>query len=402
MNRGAKPPAVVLGGVGGALSVARSLSRYGVRVHVLGDGPSLVGASRHCAEFVDLGDDDGLQERWLERLADGPHGAVVLPVGDDGLELVARHRSWLDERGYIPVEANDEVLLAMLDKYRTYELATRARVAAPPTTLIFSPSDAATAAEEVGFPCALKPLHSHRFSRHFNVKVFVAEEREELAGIVARTSALGLEMLATAIVPGGDERYCSYYTYIDDRGEPIFHFTKRKIRQYPIHFGLGTYHLTDWSPEVAAEGLRFCQEIGLRGLANVEFKRDPRDESLQLIECNHRFTAVNEIVRLAGIDLAVLTYDRLLGRPVPRMQRYRTGVRLWSQLEDLSAAKAYRRAGEVSYRAWLGSLLHRQHSYFFEWRDPGPTLLSFARKLRRRVGRVAGGRPVARLLKTRS
>jgi D-aspartate ligase len=367
--------------------VVRSLSRYGVRVHVLADRSSLVGASRHCAELVDLGTGDDRQDRWREWLAKGPRGAVVLPVGDDGLELVARQRSWLKESGYIPFEADDEVLLAMLDKHRTYELAARAGVATPASTLVSSPSDADSVAEEVGFPCALKPLHSHLFSRHFDAKLFLVGGREELAELVARTSSLGLAMLATAIVPGGDERYCSYYSYIDERGEPLFHFTKRKVRQYPIHFGLGTYHLTDWNPEVAAEGLRFFQGVGLRGLANVEFKRDSRDETLKLIECNHRFTAANELVRLAGIDLAVLTYNRLLGQPLPKPARYRTGVRFWSQLDDVKAARAYRRAGELSYRAWFLSLLHRQHSYFFDWRDPGPTLLSWRRKAARRLRR---------------
>ena len=65
-SQGGKLPAVVLGGVGGSLSVVRSLSRHGVRVHVLADTSSLVSASRHCHEFVDLGSGGNMQDRWRE------------------------------------------------------------------------------------------------------------------------------------------------------------------------------------------------------------------------------------------------------------------------------------------------------------------------------------------------
>ena len=89
-------------------------------------------------------------------------------------------------------------------------------------------------------------------------------------------------------IPGGDDRHCSYYTYIDETGNPLFHFTKRLLRRHRANEGGATYHITDWNPEVAEKGLRLLQHVGLRGLGNVEFKRDPRDGELKLIEVNAR------------------------------------------------------------------------------------------------------------------
>lgn len=380
------PPAVILGGAGGALSVTRSLSHHGVRVHVLGYDSSLARASRHCAEFVDLGYGDGVQDRWMEWLEQGPRGAVVLPVGDDGLELVASHRSRLESLGYIPIEADDEVLKGLLDKQRTHELAVAAGVEVPATMTVGSAADAATVTETIGFPCALKPMHPHHFGNHFSPqKLFVLDGPEQLEETLRVTTTLGLQMVATEIVVGNDDQHFQYYTYIDRDGEPLCALTLRKVRQYPIHFGLGTYFITEDNPEVVAEGLRFCREIGLRGLANVEFKRDSRDGRLKLIECNHRFTAVNELVRTAGIDLATLTYDYLLDRPVERVPEYRVGARFWRPIEDYRAAREYRRAGELSLPVLVESLLlHRKRHYFFSWGDPGPTLYSFWTKLKNR------------------
>jgi predicted ATP-grasp superfamily ATP-dependent carboligase len=379
------PPVVVLGGMGASLSITRSLARHGVRVHVLGEPGGLVAKSRSCAEFVDFGFEAGIQDRWMEWLGTGPRGAVLLPVGDDGVELIGRNRPRLEELGYVPVEADDEVMLAMLDKQRTRELADLVGTPTPATLPVRGPEDADAVAERIGFPCALKPLHSHLFARHFPVKVFTVGDERELGETLARTAAVGLEMIATEVIPGGDDRYRAYYTYLDQDGEPLFHFTKSKVRQHPIHFGLGTYFKTDWNPRVVEEGLRFCQAIGLRGLANLEFKLDPRDGVLKLIECNHRFTAVNEIVRQAGIDIATMVYDHLVGNPIARMPSYRSGVRLWSPLEDFKAAREYRAEGDLTYLGWALGLLHPQHTYFFEWRDPEPTLYSFGLKLKRRL-----------------
>ena len=55
----------------------------------------------------------------LDWLARGPRSGVVLPRDDEGLELVAGHRETLTGLGYIPIEADDAVLLRMLHKRET-------------------------------------------------------------------------------------------------------------------------------------------------------------------------------------------------------------------------------------------------------------------------------------------
>ncbi len=381
----ANPPAVILGGHANAVSVARSLNTAGATVYAVGDGTSPVRHSRACAGFWDLGGGSDVQGRWLEWLEHGPRGAVLLPCNDDGLELVARNRSVLLDLGYIPVEANDDVLLAMLDKDQTYALAAKAGIGVPRTVTLTGRRDLEDAAHTIGFPSALKPRDSHVFQRRagMSVKVVVVRDAAELRANFERLDRLGLRMILTEIIPGPDDAYSSYYGYLDEDARPLLHFTKRKIRQYPIGFGLICYQVTEWDDDVARLGLQFFQGAGVKGLANVEFKRDVRDGGLKLIECNHRFTAANEIVRIAGIDLALFTYNRLIGRTGPRVDTYRTGVRMWHPIEDVRALREYRRRDGLSFRAWTTSLLHRQHFPMFRWSDPNPTLAELFRKFRK-------------------
>jgi D-aspartate ligase len=385
---GANPPAVILGGTVTALSVARSLADAGVTVYVLDHRDSPARVSRLCSTFVDVGSDQ-MQDRMLQWLRSGPRGAVLLACGDEGLELIARRRQELLELGYIPMEADDDVLLAMLDKQRTDQLAREHGIPSPRVLPLRDQADVETVTREFGYPCVLKPVHSHIFARRVKsgAKVLSVDGPAELAAELERMSEVGVEMLVIEVITSSDDEYVSYYSYLDEHGEPLFHLTKRKIRQYPVRFGSGTYHAMTRDPEVAEAGLRFLQAVGLRGLGNVEFKRDGRDGQLKLIECNARFTMSNELIRTAGVDLALFVYNRLLGRSTPPADGYRDDLRLWDPIHDVLALRQYRRSGELSLGRWAASLLRRQCFQTARIDDPLPALTGVTRMIRQAGGK---------------
>src|SRR5262249_29261344 len=196
-----------------------------------------------------------------------------------------------------------------------------------------------------------------------------------------------LRMMVTEIIPGPEDAYWSLHTYLDEAGQPLAQLTKRKLRQNPVGFGMGSYHVTEWNEEVARVGLQFCRGVGILGMATPEFKPDARDGRLKLIECNHRFTMSNELVRRVGINLPLLAYERLLGLPVRQPSGYRDGVYLWSPGQDAKAFLEARRRGEMTLREWIGSLLHRQHFALFDKHDPGPLLVSLRKRVLRLITR---------------
>jgi D-aspartate ligase len=379
-----RPPAILLGGGVTGLAVARSLSSAGVDVFALGEASDPLRRSRSVRYFAEIAGGADAPERCLTWLERGPREGVVLPCQDDGLELVAHHRAELVDLGYQPIEANDEVLLAMLDKERTYELAREVGIPVPQTAVVTSVEETTAAAAQIGYPCALKPRHSHLFGPHFpGKKAFVVRSEEELWSRLASTEGLGLELIVTEIVRGADDSFVSYYSYLDENGEPLFDVTKRKVRTFPPGFGVGSYHLTEWMPEVAEVGLRFLQGVGVRGLAVPEFKLSSRDGRLTLIECNHRFTMATEQLRACGVDLALFTYNRLVGLPTPTVNSYRAGVGLWFPLRDARAFVRYRRHGELTFGAWVRSLLRPQRFPIASLSDPGPSIGEAVRKAQR-------------------
>jgi predicted ATP-grasp superfamily ATP-dependent carboligase len=378
-------PVVLAGGAANALSAARTLWRVGVPVDALLDGVAgaTVRTSRACRRVFEPPPGAPVVDAWRDHLLQGSEPAVVLPCSDHGLELVARHRPELVAAGHRPVEAADDVVLALLDKDRTYELARELGVPAPLTATLHEPSDL-DALDDFLFPCAVKPVHSHVYSHRFRprAKGALVRDRHEVADIVGPALDEKIAMLVTEVVEGTDE-CSSYYTYLTPEGVPLTHFTKVKLRQYPTRFGLGTYHMTKWDDEVARLGLRFFLGVGLRGIGNVEFKRDARDGVLKIIEANPRITNANELVRAAGIDLVRLAYARTVGASPPAVDSFRDGIGLWFPLDDLRALRDYRADGELTTAAWIRTLLHRQVHSELDWADPMPAVTSLSGRARR-------------------
>ncbi len=382
------PPAVILGGRGTAVPVARRLAAAGIDVYALGRACDPVAWSRFRSAFVGLGDGDGAQERWLEWLREGPRGAVLVPCADEGLELVASRHRELRELGYRLPEGDPKVMLAMLDKRETYALAERAGIATPRTAAVGCPDDAAEAARAIGFPSALKPVQSHKYATHFHGKAVIVRDLAELRATLAETYAAGVPMLLTEIVPGGDDQLAAYVSYADDAGVPLVDFTSHKIRQYPNGFGIGSYVVNHRDEELAERGLQFVRAMGVRGPSYVEFKRDDRDGDWKLIECNHRLT-----IEFASFepDLPVVAYERSLGLPSAVAPRRYARTYQWNPLDDLRALRSYRRRRALSPLGWLRSFRLPLHLHVYRWDDPLPTIGYHAFRVTQRWR--AGARP---------
>jgi D-aspartate ligase len=381
------PPAIIVGGDANALSIARSLGRRGVKVYALGGGNEHVRHSRY-AQWIPLRADGSFTESCTDFLlgpqAEPLHGAVLLAASDPALEILAYNREEL-ERRYLLDESNPQAQLCMLNKLSTYEIAVAAGVATPRFWLAASRERLEELRPSLVFPLIVKPHLSHLFESRYGRKFFVANSFDELIEAHSVVCDTQIEVMLVELIPGLDDQLCSYYTYLDERGEPLFDFTKRIIRRNPPGMGGACYHVTDWVPEVREPSLRLFRQAGLRGLANVEFKRDCRDGQLKLIECNARFTAPNCLIERAGFDLARFVYNRVVGLPQTRLTEFRRGLRLWFPIEDFKAFRTLRREGRITLGGWLASLCHRQTLPFFRFSDPLPTVADQFRRVKRKL-----------------
>ena len=275
----------------------------------------------------------------------------------------------------------------MLDKLATYQAAVAAGVPTPRFWVASSREQILGYKDQLVYPLIVKPLLSHVYRGRFWVKFAVATNFDEMLAAYEQAEQAGIAVMLVEQIPGPDDRLCSYYTYVDEHGNALFDFTKRVIRRYPLLHGPGCSHVTDWIPELKEPALKLFHQVGLRGLANVEFKRDHRDGVLKLIECNARITAANCLVAASGYDLASFVYNRIVGLPQPALGQFKVGKRLLYPVEDFHAYRALKRRGELTFWQWLKSIAHPTTFPIFRWSDPLPMLVFETERIGKAIGR---------------
>ena len=385
------PPAIVVGGDVNALSIGRSLARSGVDVYAVNEGASPTRYSRYVRWIPMPG--KAKPDDWagflLGSAAEKLQGAVLLAASDAALEFVAAHRPELASRFRLDI-SNPSAQLCMLDKLCTYRAAVAAGIPTPRFWAVASADDVEAVRSELVYPLIVKPRRSHLFEARFGRKFFVRNSFEETVDAITVALEAGSDVLLMELIPGADDQLCSYYTYLDDDGQPLFDFTKRIVRRHPFNMGPGTYHVTDHIPALRDPALALFRQVGLRGVANVEFKLDPRDGTLRLIECNARFTSSNELLVRAGFDLAPWVYQRILGGTPQMPETSRAGLHLWSPAQDFQAFLELRATGQLGFLAWIQGLLHRQAYPVWDWRDPVPSVVAHGRLGRKALGILRG------------
>jgi len=304
-----------------------------------------------------------------------------LAASDEAIELIAEHRQSLSEKFTLDL-SNPAAQLCMLDKLRTYRAAQAAGVPTPKFWVADTREQVEKLEPELVFPLILKPILGHNFRKKFSGYYAVAHNLDELLIAFDTVCCAGIRTFLVEMIPGPDDKLCSYYTYLDENGNNLIDFTKRIIRRYPMNMGGATYHITDYVSDIQELALALFRQVGLRGVANVEFKLDERDGKLKLIECNARFTAADCLLVASGLNLPLFVYNRLTGRANAAPSSYRVGMRLWNPVADFVAYRQLNKMGLLTFRAWIRSIIHPQIFPVFRWNDPLPAIFSNARLVR--------------------
>jgi D-aspartate ligase len=373
------PGALVLGGDYRALGVVRSLGRRGIPVWVL-HGPDehrLAATSRYSRRRVQwqVGeDDDRGRSRFLSELADrhGLRGWVLFPTADATAAFVAREHDRLGEVFRLTTPAWD-VFRWAYDKRLTAELAASIGIASPCSRPVCGRDDVER--YDGPFPVILKPATKPRLDASA-VKAWRADDRAALLRRFEDACAVTEPgtLLLQELIPGRRGAQLSFAA-LCERGRPLVRVTAERVRQIPMDFGRSsTLVVTVENREVEELGRRVLAELALTGLAEVEFKRDDRDGSYQLLDINLRVWGWHTIGRRAGLDFPHLTWRQALGLPVPVVEAP-AGMRWLRLTRDLAVGVREVAGRRLSPDRYVGSVLAPHERAVLAHDDPLPGLL---------------------------
>jgi D-aspartate ligase len=371
--------AYVLGLSRGGLSGVRSLGRLGIRVRGLDWSPAAPGfRSRYCAARVcpdPARDPVGLAALLVEEGRRLRRPAILIPSVDSYALFISRYREVLAPY-FLMALPPAELLEALVDKHRLYELAERTGVPYPRTWYPRSAAEATPIAGEVMFPAFVKPHHGHLWRKDFGLdhKGFKVHDAAELTARLAQADAAGHAVLVQEFLEGPDTGILLSTVYIDQSGTSLAVSSRRRIRQQPPDAGIGSLVECVHLPNLEKLAAQFCLAVGYRGIAGLEFKVDPRDGRPKLLDFNARLPRTNQLVTDCGVNLALLQYLDLTGQRPQPVAPTREIVRWLSLPEDLLSFAEYRRRGELGWGEWLRSLGGVRSFATFAWDDPWPLL----------------------------
>lgn len=344
-----KPLIIVLGLSPTGLYAIRELGRAGFPVLGVTDGLACAASSRflsHPDRFWLISEESELLHRLLAlgRAAGVP--PVLLPTSDRYIEFVARHYEQLIETFLLQKSYQPDQVFNLLDKGRFYKLCAEHDLPAPGIWYPEGKSELVSLADELPFPCILKPKLIHQAVGYLKgKKVLLAESRDAYLSLVADIPETLDQWVIQEVIPGPESEILLFGGYFGGNSEPLETFTARKLRQYPPGFGSASLVQSETSREVHDLSVRFLKAVGFQGVCGTEFKRDARDGKLKVIEINPRPTLWFQLSHASGKRIVETACLDLSGLPIKHTESQRDGV-LWRYaLKDRYSQMFYRLKG---------------------------------------------------------
>ncbi|MCH0543407.1 ATP-grasp domain-containing protein [Streptomyces sp. MUM 203J] len=317
----------------GTLGAARSLGRAGVPVHVVTRHPAgPVARSRYVRHSHTGPGGEGLTNirEMLAGVADRLTGTPAVLLAMDDVTAVALDELRREDEGpaarFLVPEQPSGLLLRVADKARLADTCRRLGVPHPRTLLPGCADEAAAMAEALGLPDA--PVVA-KWSRPWLLppggalrSTVLARTVGQVRELYARRSEAGSALLLQRCLPDGRGLDWFFHAYCDSSGSCGVAATGRKVRSWPDGAGLTAAGV--WAPNPAVERTArdLVAALGYRGIADLDFRLDPRTGMYHLLDFNPRPGAQFRLFSDPwGLDVVRAQHLDLTGRPVPDLVR---------------------------------------------------------------------------------
>ena len=260
------------------------------------------------------------------------------------------------------------------NKQSFYDVAKKNNI---PTPRTFSPTaieNIDSIGDIIEYPCVIKPAYGYLY-KYLHFKALLAKSRFELIENYKKLANYSNDLVIQEIIPGNDDLQFSLATYFNRNSLPLATFTSRKIRQLPPRFGTGTFVGSCLEPTIVKLGTSFLRKLNYRGIAEIEFKKDPRDGRFKMIEVNTRIWTQNNLAERSGIDLPYIAYVDILGGKAERRSQTKQSIKWVNLCDDFLAcfgSLGYFNRGEITPSIWLKSLISKKEHAVFAVDDMRP------------------------------
>ncbi|WP_314223150.1 carboxylate--amine ligase [Streptomyces zaehneri] len=341
----------------GTLGAVRSLGRAGIDVHVVADSTgSPVRKSRFVRQLhpppppgAALADIAATLLRVAARIE---RPAVLIPMDDAGAVAVSRLREELAPAYLLPQQPSS-VPERVADKAELTRLCAAADVPHPLTVTPDSAAQAASAAWRLGLPVVAKWSRPWLLPADSGLRsTVVVRSTQEARDLYLRTPEAGSQLLLQAFLSPGPNRDWFFHGYADRSGAVGGGGPGRKLCAWPR--GAGLTAVGEWTenPKVRTLAQRLTDELGYRGIFDLDFRRCGATGDYHLLDFNPRPGAQFRLFTDgAGLDVVRAQHLDLTHRPLPAGVPLPGRAFVVENYAPLAALRPARRGRELAWHA---------------------------------------------------
>jgi D-aspartate ligase len=380
----ARTPVVVLRCEIGAITLMRSLGRFGISVYGVDNDPTATAfRSKYCSKRLHqfkMKDSKEFLNYILELGKSLGRKALLVQTSDDLAIFIANNAKALER--YFLFPKNDPQLIAnIISKEGMYQIALDNDIPTPVTLFPKSELDVVDYCQTGKFPVMLKGIDGNRLEARTGIKMLIIDNKDEL---IEKYRLLedptDRNLMLQEYIPGDDSQVYIFNGYFDANSECHSAFTGHKLRQNPIHIGSASLGICKWNQEVADLTIKFMKDIGYSGILDIGYRFDARDGKYKVLDINPRVgQAFRIFVAENGMDVVRSQYMDLTGQQSDEPIVPREGRRWMIEDDDIVSSIHYYQEGSLTFTQWFRSFKRVEEGAWFSWRDPWPFIVVLGR-----------------------
>ena len=314
---------ILLGTDNNAYGVARSIHEaYHIKSICIGKKPlSYTAHSKIVDQIIHSKmDEDEVFLKTLIGLADAHKSLpkILISCGDGYTKLLTKHKETLEKR-FLFNCIDEKMQEALENKLDFYRICEEYGLPYPKTQVLDKDMVEGPFNWDLTYPIALKAndsieyLNLHFPGKHKAYKIESEEELKKTLRAIYKAGYTG-QMIAQDFIPGGPEQMAVLNAYVSSRGKVTMLCFAQCLLDAVLPAEIGNYHalVTMDGGEVYPKYQKFLEEIGYRGFANFDLKKDPRDGIYKVFEINIRQGRSSYCMTAGGCNFTKYLIEDLL------------------------------------------------------------------------------------------
>ena len=385
------PKAIIVGFEANGLGVARALHKSGIQCIGIGaQGWHAPYATRTCriVRCSKPWSEDEVINRLLSIGSEFKRPAPVLITKDDAVLWLSKNRGKLAEHFEINLPPPATVEL-MMNKTRFLELAQKEDWPLPVTVKVDNLEELHARLDTVPYPCILKPaIRNSEFRRNSPSKAFRISSEEELLECYKMVAQWEQSVVIQEWIEGGDERIAYCLAYYSRKSEPLAIYAGRKLRQFPIDYGIGVIAApapNEWRDRITELSKIIFEKVKYQGLGSIEYKMRKDGTPVIMEPTVGRTDWQSEVAVINGVNIPTVAFLDMAG--ISNLPSFESVAP-----HKLIDGRAHRRFlfqsvrhGKLPLRLWLAERQGRKRYMIWRTADPGPFLSATVGRLFRSI-----------------